>query len=96
MNVAAGEPRIMRTPHEVACSSYNMRFTVVCRDEPSGAQLLSLDVGGTVYTAAQQTFTAVPDSWFTKVVSGSIQLPRTAQDILFVDRDAHVRSILPC
>lgn len=60
------------------------------RDDASGSQLLSLDVGGTVYTASRQTFSAVPDSWFAKVLSGDVTLPRTAQDVRFVDRDAQV------
>lgn len=66
-----------------------------CREEQSGAQLLSLDVGGTVYTASHQTFQSVPDSWFCKVISGTVVLPRTPMDQLFVDRDGQVRSIDP-
>jgi BTB/POZ domain len=67
-------------------------MTLYYRDESAASQLLSLDVGGTVYTATKQTFAAVPDSWFAKILSGDVQLPRNAQDIRFVDRDSQVRS----
>jgi hypothetical protein len=66
-----------------------LRFN--CREDTSGSQLVAFDVGGTVYTSSRQTFSAVADSWFTKVFSGEITVPRTAQDVRFVDRDAQVR-----
>lgn len=56
-------------------------------------QLVSLDVGGTVYTASRQTFAAVPESWFTRMLAGDVHLPRTSQDVRFVDRDAQVHAL---
>jgi hypothetical protein len=54
---------------------------------------VSFDVGGTVYTSSRQTFSAVSDSWFTKLFSGEIIVPKTAQDVRFIDRDAKVRAM---
>jgi hypothetical protein len=64
---------------------------VICRDDHN-ASPISLDVGGTVYTASRAVLKAVPDSWLARVVNGHINLPRNANDIRFIERDSQVRS----
>lgn len=62
----------------------------VCRDD-NNTTPVSLDVGGTVYTASRSVLRAVPDSWLARVVNGGIGLPRNAQDMRFIERDSKVR-----
>lgn len=59
----------------------------VSRDDP-----ISLDVGGTVYTASRSVLRSVPDSWLARVVNGSISLARNANDMRFIERDSQVRT----
>ena len=80
-----------KTKQHIGTRHVSQQSACLRRDEAQNAQLLSLDVGGTVYTAARQTLAAVPDSWFARLLAGEIQLPRTAQDARFVDRDGQVR-----
>jgi hypothetical protein len=66
----------------------------VCRDEHNAAPI-SLDVGGTVYTASRSVLKAVPDSWLARVANGGINLPKNANDVRFIERDSQVRSRTP-
>lgn len=50
-----------------------------------------MDVGGTVYSVSRAVLMSVPNSWLARLANGGIQLPRTAQDIRFIDRDAQAR-----
>lgn len=61
-----------------------------CRDDGSGAAL-TMDVGGTVYSMSRAVLMSVANSWLARLANGAIQLPRTAQDIRFIDRDAQAR-----
>jgi hypothetical protein len=67
----------------------------VCRDEHNAGPI-SLDVGGTVYTASRAVLKVVPDSWLARVVNGSIKLPKNANDVRFIERDSQVCSQAPC
>lgn len=61
-----------------------------CRDDGSGTAL-TMDVGGTVYSVSRAVLMSVPNSWLARLANGAIQLPRTAQEIRFIDRDAQAR-----
>lgn len=50
-----------------------------------------MDVGGTVYSVSRAVLMSVPNSWLARLANGAIQLPRTAQEIRFIDRDAQAR-----